>query len=520
MLKKLLAVPLSLTVVYSLAMANIAVGPVWASAGHGASSKDEAAETSFEKAMAMKKEGNTGGALLELIKVVNANPQMVEAYYQQALIFKEQNLLKLAASRLEQAIAIDPEFKKGRVLLATIAIEQGDVGEAFKQLGKSLEKKTEETPDTKDNTTILQQIHSGLPPANTKKTQVASSDSKNSNASNSSKKIKKEKPVSRKRIRSIIARRYKRFDKVYRNPRRSKPWYARYTRMLTWATPFKFHRDKNSSNSQSPLLVTDPQESDLSNRNIEKQPAPKVEELTARADSLEQPIYKSPRSKKEEKALDTILGSARVSSTDLVAPALGLADILAPENKLKENESLSEATGQEKVVSMDEPAPTTQTKLLAEEPVAEPEKKPFSPPIQDKWTEKLTLLNKNGTGSLKKGEAFMFSEDTGEAVLFLSDGSKIRRIIAPKQSAEQIVKLRRPDVLVPKELLYDTSLLGKVVNRTTPKSSFRTSSPKSNVNSSPILDNNPNETPPTFHMEKLMDDSRTFIGVIRDALRL
>ena len=114
----------------------------------------------------------------------------------------------------------------------------------------------------------------------------------------------------------------------------------------------------------------------------------------------------------------------------------------------------------------------------------------------------------------------MFSEDTGEAVLFLSDGSKIRRIIAPKQSAEQIVKLRRTDVLVPKELLYDTSLLGKVVNRTTPKSSFRTSSPKSNVNSSPILDNNQNETPPTFHMEKLMDDSRTFIGVIRDALRL
>lgn len=517
MLKKLLAVPLSLTVIYSLAIANIAVVPVWASAGHGASSKDEAAETSFERAMAMKKEGNTGGALLELIKVVNANPQMVEAYYQQALIFKEQNLLKLAASRLEQAIAIDPEFKKGRVLLATIAIEQGDVGEAFKQLGKSLEKKTEERPDTKDNTTILQQIHSGLPPANTKKTPVASINSKDSK---DSKRIKKEKPVSRKRIRSIIARRYKRFDKVYRNPRRSKPWYARYTRMLTWATPFKFHRDKNSSNGEIALLEKDPRESDLSNRNAEKHPGPKVEELTARADSLEQPIYKSPRSKKEEKALDTILGSARVSSTDLVAPALGLADILSPENKLKENESLSEATRQEKVVSIDEPTPITETKLLAEEPVAEPEKKAFSPPIQDKWTEKLTLLNKNGTGSLKKGEAFMFSEDTGEAVLFLSDGSKIRRIIAPKQSAEQIVKLRRPDVLVPKELLYDTSLLGKVVNRTTPKSTFRTSSPKSNVNSSPILDNNPNETPPTFHMEKLMDDSRTFIGVIRDALRL
>ncbi len=517
MLKKLLAVPLSLTVVYSLAIAIITTEPAWASAGHGASSKDEAAEKAFEKAMALKKEGNTGGALLELIKVVNSNPQMVEAYYQQALIFKEQNLLKLAASRLEQAIAIDPEFKKGRVLLATIAIEQGDVGEAFKQLGKSLEKKADETPDTKDNTTILQQIHSGLPPANTNKTPIASIDTKNSK---DSKRIKKEKPVSRKRIRSIIARRYKRFDKVYRNPRRSKPWYARYTRMLTWATPFKFHRDKNSGNSEIALLEKDPRESDLSNRNAEKQPGPIVEELTARADSLEQPTYKSSRSKKEEKALDTILGSARVSSTDLVAPALGLADILSPENKLKENESLNEATREEKVVSMDEPAPTTQTKLLAEEPVAEPVKKPFSPPIQDKWTEKLTLLNKNGTGSLKKGEAFMFSEDTGEAVLFLSDGSKIRRIIAPKQSAEQIVKLRRPDVLVPKELLYDTSLLGKVVNRTTPKSSFRTSSPKSNVNSSPILDNNQNETPPTFHMEKLMDDSRTFIGVIRDALRL
>lgn len=497
-------------------MANIAVSPVWASAGHGASSKDEAAETSFEKAMALKKEGNTGGALLELIKVVNTNPQMVEAYYQQALIFKEQNLLKLAASRLEQAIAIDPEFKKGRVLLATIAIEQGDVGEAFKQLGKSLEKKAEETPDTKDNTTILQQIHSGLPPANTKKTPIASIDSINSK---DSKKIKKEKPVSRKRIRSIIARRYKRFDKVYRNPRRNKPWYARYTRMLTWASPFKFNRDKNSGNDQTALLEKDPHENDLSNRNTENHRLPEVEELTARADSLEQPTYKSPRSKKEEKALDTILGSARVSGTDLVAPALGLADILAPENKLKENEETREESRKDRAIAT-EPSEPKKTKLLAQEPVSEPEKKPFVPPIQDKWTEKLTLLNKNGTGSLKRGEAFMFSEDTGEAVLFLSDGSKIRRIIAPKQSAEQIVKLRRPDVMVPKELLYDTSLLGKVVNRTTPKSSFRTSSPKSNVNSSPILDNNPNETPPTFHMEKLMDDSRTFIGVIRDALRL
>ena len=129
---------------------------------------------------------------------------------------------------------------------------------------------------------------------------------------------------------------------------------------------------------------------------------------------------------------------------------------------------------------------------------------------------KLTALNKNGTGSLKRGEAFMFSEDTGEAVLFLADGRRIRRIIAPQQSTEKIVKLRRPDVLVPKELFYDLSLLGKVVANKPEKKRTERLTPQTSI----AKESAEKTEPPTFHMEKLMDESRTFIGVVRDALRL
>src|SRR5690606_4050879 len=86
----------------------------------------------------------------------------------------------------------------------------------------------------------------------------------------------------------------------------------------------------------------------------------------------------------------------------------------------------------------------------------------------DEWTKRLRYLAEHGTSSLKRGEAFMFSEDTGEAVLFLADGQRIRRVIAEPLDSQEVIKKRRPDVLIPKELFFNTSLLGKVVGNPPP----------------------------------------------------
>lgn len=58
----------------------------------------------------------------------------------------------------------------------------------------------------------------------------------------------------------------------------------------------------------------------------------------------------------------------------------------------------------------------------------------------------------------------MFSEDTGEAVLFLSDGQRICRKICLPQNQHELVKNRRPDMLMPADLMYKLSTLGKLVS--------------------------------------------------------
>src|SRR5262249_27823181 len=50
---------------------------------------------------------------------------------------------------------------------------------------------------------------------------------------------------------------------------------------------------------------------------------------------------------------------------------------------------------------------------------AVPERAPETPlDPEDSWTERLRFLVEHGTASLRDGEAFMFSEETGEATLF------------------------------------------------------------------------------------------------------
>lgn len=86
------------------------------------------------------------------------------------------------------------------------------------------------------------------------------------------------------------------------------------------------------------------------------------------------------------------------------------------------------------------------------------------PAVKDDWTQRLTYLNLHGTNTLKPGEAFMFSEETGEALLILADGQKIRRVIASPRRNSDLIKEKRPELLLPKEYLYKLSAQGKVLD--------------------------------------------------------
>lgn len=83
--------------------------------------------------------------------------------------------------------------------------------------------------------------------------------------------------------------------------------------------------------------------------------------------------------------------------------------------------------------------------------------------VNDPWTLRLTYLSKNGTSTLKEGEAFMFSEETGEATLFLTDGQVITRRIGDGHQPEDVALMRRPDVMMPEDNTYNISLLGKIL---------------------------------------------------------
>ncbi len=108
-------------------------------------------------------------------------------------------------------------------------------------------------------------------------------------------------------------------------------------------------------------------------------------------------------------------------------------------------------------------------------------------PKGDEWTRKLSFLARNGTGTLKNGEAFLFSEDTGEAILILADGRRIVRTVEEPKDQQTIVQIRRPDMLVPDDLLYNLSLLGKVVaDAVTPRLDPAPDSKPTSNSSSPI----------------------------------
>jgi tetratricopeptide (TPR) repeat protein len=94
--------------------------------------------THWQKALYFKQKGDLDNALIEFLKTTQENPHKVEAFYEQALIFRQRGYQKLAKSALEQALVIKPDYSQARMLLAAFCLEKGDIPAAFGQLSKCL----------------------------------------------------------------------------------------------------------------------------------------------------------------------------------------------------------------------------------------------------------------------------------------------------------------------------------------------------------------------------------------------
>jgi hypothetical protein len=134
----------------------------------------------------------------------------------------------------------------------------------------------------------------------------------------------------------------------------------------------------------------------------------------------------------------------------------------------------------------------------------------------DEWAVKLRDLVEHGTNSLKDGEAFMFAEDTGEASLFLAEGSVIRRIVQLPRDQTEIVRQRRPDMLIPDDLLYRLSLLGKLIPH---PDTTNTQVAPSDLAEIPNIQQSTTTQAKDFKVDNVMGESQNFWGWLKNAFK-
>ncbi|MBZ0187115.1 MAG: tetratricopeptide repeat protein, partial [Candidatus Obscuribacterales bacterium] len=214
------------------------------------------AQKHFEQGLKAKKTGDTSKALIELLKATREDPRYLEAYYQQAILFRDQSFHKLAASRLEQALAIDPDYQPARILLSTIRLEQGNVTDAIEQLGKTLGIKpssqiaeANQAPfdhnSKPERISVLQSLHPVLPGTILKQEEKSKIpvDTRDSGTSETHKRsISKHRKKSRtqkntrQKIRQALAKKYRRFHGRKNKVHQRKPWIAR---IFKWPEPFR-----------------------------------------------------------------------------------------------------------------------------------------------------------------------------------------------------------------------------------------------------------------------------------------
>jgi hypothetical protein len=507
----------------------------------------------YQKAMYFKQKGDKSRALVEFLKATQENPRLTKAFYEQALIFRERGYLKLAQSSLEQALALKPDYHEGRMLLATIQIQQGNFGGAMQQLGQSLgiavatkdssDSEAEELPQP----TVLQSLHTLLPEnvatgiANLTVGKTSSTSRTNNKTATKSEqrsafhrakksaqpKVEQATETTEEKTRpdtvqileskgsesltdSILSHlpalpplrteepKPESNDKVKPekpHKRAKKSWFSRF--MTALETP---PAEQNEAPHAPPPIVPDdePKPGDAAVKSIPALKPEQVGLVPAQVETFEKPDQ--PRQIIEKVTAMASAAISNASKSNFQFPNLpnlpNLNSSIFNTHSGNGTEGKGEIASQPLNTTVDEPKPYKPT---------------IAPNSDDPWSVRLRYLADHGTGTLKEGEAFMFSEESGEATLFLADGQTVRRTIYLPRDAQEVVKQRRPDILTPDDLLYNLSLLAKLM-------------PKANEVEQPAstakTQQQTQTAQPPFEANDLMGKSQRFWGWMKDTLKL
>jgi len=501
--------------------------PASRTAGAAKKKGKTAALDHFRLGLALKAKGNTNRALIEFLKASQKNPRQINAFYEQALIFRKQGYLKLADSALEQAIRIanstakssdkklkapftQDDLNRIRLLLITVRLEQGNVGSAAEELSRSLgialsvppsnSSETEKTAPTSmpaeppSPTTILQSLHPSIrESAKTEQdSQLRDEFQADEKTSASETQAGKQDKPSEMTVTSFIkdglaglkdhvfnplsvlglqrisseqektksnSRKERRAKKSRKEPQRKEP----KTKASEKAAEIAKSEDKVQEDERLTKVEKKKRRSWFDRRLALAAETPPVKTADAREAVEEQQKTEEPISQGVKESSDLALTSKTAAVTFTPEEAETKDERLekkAPE-RAAENGSFS--------LSMP-PAVSQKISLVAallsafgqdgeKNSAAEKPKEMPKDPIE----ERLRYLAEHGTSSLKEGEAFMFSEESGEATLFMSNGEVIRKTIAVARRHEEVAQLRRPDILIPEELIYNLALMAKIL---------------------------------------------------------
>lgn len=494
----------------------------------------------YKIGLSLKAKGEVNRALVEFLKATHKNPRQINAFYEQALIFRKQGYLKLADSSLEQALRIaktptnskaikrrgnfvfpPADVNKIRLLLATIRLEQGNISSAAQQMAESLglefskpanaaekpeqrprEAKTESAEmksvtaavETESNsireigvpTTILQSLHMKVeePPAKTRSLKEEYTEEEGSTFKVP---VKESTDV---KVTDFIRDGLAGLKEHMMNS-------------LSFLPKLSFEQDKTSEKKSTKTKTR--------KRKKNQKPAVAKENVIQAAEATE---LKDNSGSNTEAKIET--NSNSPANTSKVTEER-IAEIVPP-NEEQINPAIVENSSQEKTEQLDAfslipPAITRRISLLGSllsvygHPQAEEKKEKTPEKPLDPITARLKYLAEHGTASLKEGEAFMFSEESGEATLFKPDGEVIRRIVASAKGHEEIAKLRRPDILIPEELLYNLALMAKIL-------------PKADSQQTTQITGEEKESAPKLKAPTLLSSPHTFSDWLKDVLSI
>lgn len=634
--------PLSPALIPSTPVATVKAKPTYAKHASVATKgkRRTAPIDHYRSGLALKAKGNTNRALVEFLKATQKNPRQINAFYEQALIFRQQGYLKLADSSLQQALRIAKTTAKNlnsndltriRLLLATVRLEQGNIGSAAEELSRSLgitltlpsnDKETVEikSAQEQDSPTTILQLHPRIEESEPKKEQPskvarineddlwsepADANSNQPPASDTRSEKEKETPAD-ETVATLLKEGFAGLKDHLFNPlsilgiphismdsekadKTGETSKGKQTRRSLWSEAKRRAAERAEKAAQERKLALEKKRAQSERNAEEKRLAQEKRIAEARALAEEKKLAaeqklaelerlraerkldreksiaqaanataekKAERTKKRLSWFEKRLSPSAETSTSNESnqseekrQPYAKAEIAIAEPKDQESKPADTAddgdiaytsktaaltfTPEESDLSARDshtdsdsefvevgsfkltmpPAITKKISLVAallsafnHEEKSSPAKTEAETPA-DPIDARLKYLAEHGTSSLKEGEAFMFSEESGEATLFMGNGEVIRRTIAIARGHEEVAKLRRPDILIPEELIYNLALMAKILpKQDEPKETEITAERK--------------ETAPTLKMPEILNKPHSFTDWLRDVLNL